>query len=87
MVALSEAFLGGRAYSALPCAGAPPPHRPRSCSRRSEVEANVTVSARGGLASPHPRLAPVGAGLVPAHLPPGEWTASNFSRHRLDALT
>ena len=25
---LSSAFLGGRAYSALPCAGAPPPQRP-----------------------------------------------------------
>ncbi len=51
---LAPAFLGGRAYSALPCAGAPPPQRPLSCSRRSEIEGNMTVSARGGRASPHP---------------------------------
>ncbi|MCY4080652.1 MAG: hypothetical protein OXF54_10440, partial [Caldilineaceae bacterium] len=49
------------AYSALPCAGAPPPQRPRPFSRRSENEGNVTVSARGGRASPRPP--PVGQAL------------------------
>jgi len=54
---LTTAFLGGRAYSALPCAGAPPPQRPPYCSRRSECVANMTLSTRGDRAStPTPRL-------------------------------
>ena len=30
LCSLTTAVLGGRAYSALPCAGAPPPQRPLS---------------------------------------------------------
>jgi len=49
-------FLGGRAYSALPCAGAPPPQRPLSCPRRSKCVANLKLSSRGGRAYPPPRV-------------------------------
>ena len=51
-----SSHLGGRAYSALPCAGAPPPQRPRPCSRRSECVGNVKLSSRGGRAYPQPRV-------------------------------
>ncbi len=47
------AFLGGRAYSALPCAGAEPPQRPLSYNpRRSECVRNTTLTTRCGRASP-----------------------------------
>ena len=52
---LAPAFPGGRAYSALPCAGAPPPQRPLSYNtRRSKFECNMTLSTRCNRASPHP---------------------------------
>jgi len=52
-----SSLLGGRAYSALPCAGAPPPQRPRPCSRRSEIEAmSSRRPAAAGLTPPTPLL-------------------------------
>ncbi len=64
---LLPAFLGGRAYSALPCAGAPPPQRPLSyTARRCECVRNMTLSTRGNRASPHLPSGPAGAGPVPA---------------------
>ena len=50
---LTTAVPGGRAYSALPCAGAPPPQRPRSCSRRSEFVRNTKLASRGDPSVPH----------------------------------
>ena len=50
---LTTAVPGGRAYSALPCAGAPPPQRPLSCSRRSECVGNTKLATRGDAPVPH----------------------------------
>ena len=51
---LATAVPGGRAYSALPCAGAPPPQRPLSCSRRSRFVGNTKLASRADAPVPHP---------------------------------
>ena len=88
--------LGGRAYSALPCAGAPPPQRPLSYNMPRQPGVDIPYSCPAERVSPShvppilciprrgpprpcpppirvtlsfPPQPPVGAGLVPAHLP------------------
>ena len=56
---LTTAVPGGRPYSALPCAGAPPPQRPLYCSRRSDCVGNSTLASRGDRAYPNPAPWPV----------------------------
>ena len=62
---LTTAVPGGRAYSALPCAGAPPPQRPLSCSRRSECVGNTKFGDPRRRARPPSRVL-AGPGYVPA---------------------
>ena len=61
---LSPLFFWAVGPSALPCAGAPPPQRPRSKSRRSECESDTKLASRGGQYIP-PSLVLAGSECVP----------------------
>ena len=93
---LAPAFLGGRAYSALPCAGAPPPQRPLSYNirRRPGVDIRdgcLIERVRPDRVPPVPsdprRCLPSHPRLTNSTVRPGTRTASrqkavNRSRHR-----
>ena len=67
---LTTAVLGGRAYSALPCAGAPPPQRPRSYNMPRRPGVYIRDGCLPERVRPttflQPCQFPVGAGLVAA---------------------
>ena len=70
---LTTAVLCGRAYSALPCAGAPPPQRPLSYNMPRRPGVSIATGAQPKefrqTTSPQSHVFPVGAGLVPALAP------------------